>query len=441
MVPDAVLVVETGETFSSIQEALDDPDTLDGHTLEVQVPVLPEGQTTIGKSVTLTGATGSEVVEMNEDTGASGDSRAWFLVEPGVDLTVTDLTFDGNGFLVYQAFRHQGTGLFDGVTFRDIEYQSSGPAYAGFGVVAFGGNVTVRDSLFEEIGRVGVLFFGAGVTDGVFENNVYVGKGTGDHLDYGVEYGGGAQGTARGNTISQNLGVASSDGSISAGILISTFFGPGTSALVESNDLVGNTVGLQVGRQDTDGSPVVARCNRFFGNEIGLRSDGEIPVEAENNWWGCNEGPGAPGCDTVVSINIPADVDPWLVLEITADPEAVDAGGTSEVTASLTDNSDGVDVSPICTVPDGIPVDFAAAGGSVDPTSTVLTDGTATTTFTADGGGGTAVVSASVDAETVATEIEVAQIPFMEIPTAGTWGLLLLGLGLGVGGAWVVGRM
>jgi hypothetical protein len=74
-------------------------------------------------------------------------------------------------------------------------------------------------------------------------------------------------------------------------------------------------------------------------------------------------------------------------------------------------------------------------------TETLLTDGTATTTFTADGGGGTAVVSASVAAETVATEIEVAQIPFMEIPTAGTWGLLLLGLGLGVGGAWVVGRM
>lgn len=439
MVPDAVLVVETGETFSTIQEALDDPDTMDGHTLEVQVPVLPEGQTTIAKSVTLTGATGSEVVEMNEDTGASGDDRAWFLVQPGVDLTVTDLTFDGAGFLVYQAFRHQGTGLFEGVAFRDIQYQSSGPAYAGTAVVAFGGDVTVRQSTFEQIGRVGVLFFGGGVTDGVFEDNVYVGKGVGDHLDYGVEYGAGAQGTARGNSISQNLGQASTDGSISAGVLVSTFFGPGTAALVESNDLLANTVGLQVGRTDDDSSVVQARCNRIVGNWAGVRSDGLVPVDAENNSWGCNEGPGGDGCDTTLAIGAPIDSDPWLVLEIEIDPDTVPAGGTAEVTATLTDNSDGVDISPVCTVPDAL-LDFEATGGTLDPESAPLVGGVATTTFFAPNRGGTIPVTATVDGETVAVEVEVLGPSVLEIPTAGTWGLLFLGLGLGIGGMWVVGR-
>ena len=51
------------------------------------------------------------------------------------------------------------------------------------------------------------------------------------------------------------------------------------------------------------------RCNDIYGNFPGLVNDTAGTVIATNNWWGCSEGPGAAGCDTVVGDVL---VDPWL---------------------------------------------------------------------------------------------------------------------------------
>ena len=59
------------------------------------------------------------------------DDRGWFLVNAGVDLNVSELTFNGTGNLVYQAFRHRGSGTFDNVNFTEIKYNESGPEYSG----------------------------------------------------------------------------------------------------------------------------------------------------------------------------------------------------------------------------------------------------------------------------------------------------------------------
>ena len=48
---------------------------------------------------------------------------------------------------------------------------------------------------FTNIGRIGVIYFGADVTAGVVSGCTYTGKGAGDWLDYGVELGGGAVAT------------------------------------------------------------------------------------------------------------------------------------------------------------------------------------------------------------------------------------------------------
>lgn len=434
----AVRNLDTGLTFATIEAALLAPTTLSGHTLQVEVPMLDEGRPVVDKSVTIQGATGSEVVRATEDTGSAGDDRAWFLVETGVDLTVRDLTFDGNGFEIFQAFRHRGTGSFEDCAFRDIQFQPSGPAFSGLAVVAFGGPVDVRRCTFEQIGRVGVLFFGVGAAGSTAEDNVYTGKGDGTFLDYAFEVSAGAQATIQRNTIFDNRGEAT-DGSASAGILVSTFFGPGTTAEITSNDVTDNTYGVAVGFDDSDTSLVTASFNRFFGNDLAgvISFSDTVTTDAENDWWGCNEGPGTADCDDATGL---VDFDPWLILTLTADPAMVPSGGDSTLTAALTENSDGLDTSALGTVPDGIPVAFAADRGSVSPALTSTTDGTATATFTAASGPDVATVFTTVDNETVSTEIEISAQPILEVPTLGTTFLVLLILCLGLGG-WTLLRL
>jgi hypothetical protein len=422
----AVLNVDTGMTFATIQDAINA--AVAGQTLEVTVPSLVEGQVLVDRSLTLRGANGTEEVLMAVDTGSSGDARAWFLVETGVDLTVQGLTFDGNGFMVHQAFRHRGTGSFEDCAFRDIQFNPSGPTYAGTAVVAFGGTVDVRRCSFETMGRVGVLLFGAGVSGAVVEDSLFTGKGDGDFLDYGVEVGAGAVASVQRNRFTDARGVASSDGSRSAGVLVSTFFGPGTTAAVNENDFENNDRGLQVG-VNADTSAVTASFNRFFDNNFGMGSTAP-GVLAENNWWCCNGGPLDMACDTFKGPEDP-DFDPWLVLEVSADPPSAPGGTSSLITADLTRNSDGIDTSGLGHVPDGIPVLFSATLGVVNPSMVGLLDGIAEASFVAGPNPGPADVDATVDCETVTAAVEV--LPGgVAIPTLGPGGLALLVLLLAV---------
>ena len=82
--------------------------------------------------------------------------------------------------------------------------------------------------------------------------------------------------------------------------------------------------------------PVEAHFNRIVGNGIGVNNDLDQPdlIDATNNWWGCNAGPGAlnsagnPGCDKITGATAfgvdpgLVDADPWLVLSITAEEES-----------------------------------------------------------------------------------------------------------------------
>jgi len=135
-----------------------------------------------------------------------------FLVDEGVTLNASGMTFDGAGNLIWQAFRHRGSGLFDSVEFANITFQASGSPFAGTAIAVFGttSDVDVSNSIFTNIGRIGVLYFGSGVT-GAFTDNTYTGKGDGDFLDYAVEVGAGAVVNINNNIISDNRGVASVD--------------------------------------------------------------------------------------------------------------------------------------------------------------------------------------------------------------------------------------
>ncbi|MGB6873359.1 MAG: choice-of-anchor U domain-containing protein [Dehalococcoidia bacterium] len=60
---------------------------------------------------------------------------------------------------------------------------------------------------------------------------------------------------------------------------------------------------------DDAGTGNVFNGNSIYGNaDDGMENQIGAQVDAENNWWGCDGGPGAAGCDTVVG-NV--DYDPW----------------------------------------------------------------------------------------------------------------------------------
>ena len=292
--PPAVQNIDTGEVFSTIQLAIDDVDTVDGDTLQMLVADHCEGPLiTFSKSLTLLGASPTKLRAFG-DTGTSGDARAWILIELGLTVSFDGIDFDGDGYRVFNAIRTHGTTDVSNCTFNDIQYDPNGPTYAGSGVtiVDSSGPLTVTNCDFTNIGRISIHIFEPATITGC----TFTGKGVGDHLDYALCVG--SLGTAIGSAtisncvVSGNRGVASSDGSTSAGMLITTFFGAGTNATITDCTITDNSTGVFVGFDSFDTSTVVVNQNLISDNDFGLiATSSTVAVDALENWWGDASGP------------------------------------------------------------------------------------------------------------------------------------------------------
>ena len=194
------------------------------------------------------------------------------------------------------------------------------------------------------------------------------------------------------------------------GSAVRLFGAPNTNVSVLTNTFTGNAFGIRIDSGALVGE-LEAHFNRIAGSGTGAANDdpdvGDF-VDAENNWWGCSEGPGLSGCDSVVG-NV--DADPWLILALSASPTAIAATGTSQITASLTRNSDNVNVG--AGFPNGTPIAFSATLGTVG-SPRMTSGGVASTTFTAAGQAGTGTVTAALDNEATQTALSIGA------PAAGT---------------------
>jgi hypothetical protein len=203
--------------------------------------------------------------------------------------------------------------------------------------------------------------------------------------------------------VRRNTLFNAADGFSAVRISDNNAFGRNTDVDVIGNDVIGDgdEFGVRV-TNATHTNQLDVHFNRIVNNLTGVSGqDHTDPVDAENNWWGCNEGPGGAGCDTVDGA---VDADPWLVLAISSAKGKVKAKRRTKVTASLQGNSDGETFDPTEFV-DGPGVDFATNKGSVNPTFDALSNGLADTVYRAPSKG-TATVSAEFDAETVTTQIK-----------------------------------
>ena len=126
---------------------------------------------------------------------------------------------------------------------------------------------------------------------------------------------------------------------------------------------------------------VTAHFNRIISNTTAINNPGNATVDLEKNWWGCNAGPGNPGCGAVNGTN--ADFTPWIVLGVSALPTSVIPGGQSTITADMTDTSAGADTVTTVPLPDA---QFTATNGTILPSSDPFSAGLADSTFTSTNG-------------------------------------------------------
>ncbi|KAB2944290.1 MAG: chloride channel [Candidatus Methanoperedens nitroreducens] len=290
-------------------------------------------QISISKDLSIVGADKTTtIIKPSADTGVgltTNDVNGWFLIDPGVTFDLSNVTLDGDGKNISQAIRSHGSGTIQNNIIKNMGYNPS-TAYKGMGIVTFDANMLIRNNELSNIGRIGI-YVGSGVTNSVISGNTYTGKGNGNWLDYGIEVGRGGNATITDNTVCNCTGVATVDGSTSAGILVTTYYNPGTSATITGNNICNNSVGIAVGYNDADASTVIAHYNNLTGNGEGVNST-NATVDATLNWWGSDSGPGhvGPGSGDNVSINVLYD--PWLPVDLTPPASVTDLVNMSYAT-------------------------------------------------------------------------------------------------------------
>ncbi len=368
----------------------------------------------------------------NRFVGFTGN--AIVLNDPGTDITVRSNSVDGasktgNGGLVeldtdtFDGFVFSANCVFNGATVgtgtgffvngnRNIKPSINRPP--SFDHNSISGNligVNSGNRSFQSVSFSANLIFDnvldghlGGPKDSMFINNVFDNNGrTGIALtDLSVAPDSGA----RNNTVKQNLITRNGFTNNGEGVLFSPTQEPGTISTNKVN------------------------FNRIIGNRVGATYNGTETINVENNWWGCNYGPGAGGAGCSGTTNglngtgaANLDANPWLTLTLTAMPASLASGETSTLRAKLTINSDNVDTTvafPGCYVPDETPVAFASGGlGTVAPPSAGTTNGVATSNYFAQVGG-TDTVSATVDGQTVSTTIMIKCPTITGVVTGGT---------------------
>jgi hypothetical protein len=154
---------------------------------------------------------------------------------------------------------------------------------------------------------------------------------------------------------------------------------------------------------------------------------------ATNNWWGCNGGPGAAGCDVAATDIGGLTFSPWLIITNTASPGTINPGQSTILTASVLKNSSGQNLTPAqVPVLIGLPLTWNGAlfGSLSAAQTTIQANGQATATFTSDGSCNTGSANAVLD-NGPATAMVTIQCPDLTITKTNNVGGITT-----VGNAW-----
>lgn len=219
------------------------------------------------------------------------------------------------------------------------------------------------------------------------------------------------------NNVSQ--GTTASGESRGGGIFIFTGTAANTTTLTEVT-ITGNQASTGTSQWGGGVAAIVgtvnATFNRIAGNTAGTGGGSGIhnngaTVNAGNNWWGCNAGPGSAPCDRSINASGTLTVAPHLTLRHTASPATIVVGQASTLTADFLQNSTPAAVAVgnlDAMIGTAHTFNTALLGTLSSAQASIQSTGTATATFTGTSpGAGSA--SSTVDAQSVAAAITISK--------------------------------
>ncbi|HVV72114.1 MAG TPA: hypothetical protein VHI52_11560, partial [Verrucomicrobiae bacterium] len=339
-----------------------------------ELAVAPSG----GLTIVVNGA-GAGSTSVIQTDGVNRVFNIDFNSAGGTTVTLSGLTISGGhdqadilGGAAILAGSVSSTPL-DNVTLQDCivsDNHCTGPnagytAQPGGGIQMAGGNLTVTGCTFLnnssaasqggaialiEPSLVGGLSAGSLTISGSTFSNNSMTNGSGVGPDGGgaiyINSTPAASHSISGSFFTDNRVVGNSGATFGGGIYLNT----GTLNL-SSCTFTGNSArgeGGQGGGVYVDSGVLNASYCRVAGNLAdnggsGLynHSSNSAQTTAQNDWWGCNGGPGATGCDTVASDGGNVTFSPWIVLTATSSPNPILITESTTVTASFLKNSAG----------------------------------------------------------------------------------------------------
>jgi Big-like domain-containing protein/immunoglobulin I-set domain protein/polymorphic membrane protein len=370
-----------------------------------------------GTTVTISGLTISGGHDQTDILGGAGILAGSVVSVPVDNLTLQDCTISGNHCRApnstYTGQEGGGVQMAGGnLTVISCTFSGNSSAASQGGAIAF------EEPSLVNSASAGTL----SISGSIFSNNSLT-NGSGSGPD-----GGGAvyinttapavhsisSSTFSGNYVLGNLGAT-----FGAAILLNT----GT-LNVDHSTFTGNSAGGQGARGGAvyvdSGTLNLSFC-RLAGNTAsnggsGVYNHGSnlANTTAQNNWWGCNGGPGSAACDQVGSDGGTMNFTPWIVFIHTASPNPILVGQPTTLTATFRQNSSGTPLTQAdVSVLAGVPITFGGAilGTISAPQAGIQPDGTAAATFTAGSSPGTGHANATVDSSSVSANITINQPP------------------------------
>ncbi|HRN28850.1 MAG TPA: hypothetical protein PK890_04005, partial [Terrimesophilobacter sp.] len=343
----------------------------------------------IGTSAAHGGAsTGSAILE---NLSLTNYQKTGLIVRAGSVVEVRNSSFDGRGLnctIATNAIQVQGEATIEGNHIFGHQYASDGVSPCGSdtsssaaGILVFdpSGPLVIDGNLIEGT-QIGIYLSASAATTApaTVSNNTLIGLSSVPMNSWGLQS----------LWAPDTLAITSNTftGFVSGIHTNST----GGGETITSNTFTGNNRGVRFSV-----SPQQFAANSIVGNtSVGV--DSTVPVVGGPNWWGCSEGPGNTGCDSLGGSFTEPE---WLVLTMSLNQCTVVQGETATATVSLTRTSADVEFTA-AFVPPTNSTQSGSSGVAVTPATGATSSGQLPVTITGVQPG-SATASATVHNATV----------------------------------------